>query len=92
MNIRCSFAFAHFERFESVRRFARLRDEKANVVPENGRLAIDKVARVLYRHRQLGHLLQHCPTRDCRVIRRAAANDADSPASSDFAQVTSNAA
>mmetsp|Transcript_13321 Transcript_13321/g.33769 ORF Transcript_13321/g.33769 Transcript_13321/m.33769 type:complete len:347 (+) Transcript_13321:948-1988(+) len=58
--------------FENIRSFAALRDEEANIGPENGALAVQEVARKLYAHRHLGELLNQLSGRKTRIVRRSA--------------------
>jgi hypothetical protein len=46
------------KRHQGVGRLARLRDEEAHVVPEDGRVSVEEVRCQLHHHGQLGQLLE----------------------------------
>ena len=64
-----------------------LRDEEADVVPEDGRVAIEEIGRQVDHDGQFGQLLEQLAGGDGAVVARAAANQQQPAAAADLGQV-----
>ena len=79
------------QREDRVGRLAALADEHADVVAEDGRLAVEEVGRELDRDRDLRKLLEDRARRDRRVVARAARAEHDTTATADDVEVRAKA-
>ena len=80
------------QRQYGVGRLARLRDEEAHVVAEDGRVAVEEVAGQLDHDGQLGELLEQLASGDGAVIARAARDEHEATAALDLADEVLDAA
>jgi hypothetical protein len=80
------------QREDGISRLTRLREEHADVVTEDGRLAVQEVARELDTHGDLGELLEDRARSDARVVARPARNEHDAAAAADDGEVRAQAA
>jgi hypothetical protein len=80
------------QRQDGVGRLARLRHKEADVVAEDGRVAVEEVAGQLDHHGQLGELFEELTRGERAVVAGAARDQHETTRALDLAQVVRNAA
>jgi hypothetical protein len=83
---------AVLQRKDRIGRFTGLREEHTNIITEDGRLAVQKVARKLDAHGNLGELLEDGACGNARVVARPACNEHNATASAHDGEVRTQAA